>query len=96
MNNTGICRYSPNLTYFKNYDAQSNGSFLPSNIVWSFYEDDDGELLIGTENGLTIYNPRTRSSRIVNTENSPLSHNTIRHIHKDKAGFFWLASDGGG
>ncbi len=96
MNNTGICRYSPNLTYFRNFDANSGKSFLSSDIVWSFYEQDDGTLMIGTEAGLDIYHPRTGKVKTINTDNSLLQHNTIRDIHKDDSGFFWLATDGGG
>ncbi len=96
MNNTGICRYSPNLTYFRNYDINSKASFLSSNIVWSFYELDDGTMMIGTEEGLDIFNPHTLKIKSLNTDNSRLKHNTIRAIHKDDNGYFWLATDGGG
>ena len=96
MNNTGICRYSPNLTYFRNYDANSRKTFLSSNIVWSFYEQDDGTVMIGSEAGLDIYNPQTQTVKSITKDNSPLKHNTIRDIYKDDNGYFWLATDGGG
>lgn len=92
------------------YDKTQNGEFqqkeqllLPkqsSPIILSLYEDKQKNMWIGTETGLVIYNPFSKSFRLIS--NNPDSRNSITPygvqsncIVKDVHGNTWIGTWGG-
>ena len=60
--------------------------------VRALYKDDEGNIWIGTNTGLYIYNGQTKHFRHFNSNNSQLSHNTIRSFYQDKSGSMWIGT----
>ncbi|MEM7107385.1 MAG: two-component regulator propeller domain-containing protein [Bacteroidota bacterium] len=60
--------------------------------VWSLFEDSDGELWIGTSEGVSIFNGSTFQSYSVN---NGLIDNTVVAIIEDFAGDMWFATPAG-
>ena len=61
----GAFYWSPqslNFTMLQNQRYSTNTTVLSDNNIWALYEDTDGTLWIGTDNGLTRYNPVAKSS----------------------------------
>ncbi|NOS93365.1 MAG: histidine kinase [Cyclobacteriaceae bacterium] len=63
---------------------QKNG--LPSNTIYSIFQDTDGFLWIGTENGLARYN----GSQFRMYENSSVRSKAVTGIFQDSDGRIWL------
>jgi ligand-binding sensor domain-containing protein/signal transduction histidine kinase len=61
---------------------------LSSNRIWSIYEDAEGALWLGTENGLTRY-ARGRFSRFRRSEG--LLENAVNCVLEDDFGYLWLS-----
>lgn len=53
---------SLNFTMLQNQRYSSNKTVLSDNNVWAIYEDAEGILWIGTDNGLTRYDPKSKVS----------------------------------
>ena len=86
----GVNVYDSNLEIFKEIK-------LPKDIdVRCFYEDKNKNILIGTSNGIYIYNQDSTNILNFNTENSPLLENQIRAISQDKNGNLWIGTFGRG
>ncbi len=79
----------------KNYGA---GSFLVSNFVRTFCEDNHGDMWIGTYLGLVRFNPDTGSTQTftANVLENGLTNSSIWSIIKDGQGTLWLGSYFGG
>jgi signal transduction histidine kinase/ligand-binding sensor domain-containing protein/DNA-binding response OmpR family regulator len=61
-----------------------------NHVIRCLYKDKDGNLWIGTANGLVKYaNDRTT---VYTKESSGLSHNTIRSIYEDHDGNIWVGT----
>ncbi|HBY41722.1 MAG TPA: hypothetical protein DEH24_19990, partial [Alteromonas sp.] len=61
----GAFYWSPqslNFTMLQNQRYSTNTTVLSDNNIWALYEDTDGTLWIGTDNGLTHYDPVAKSS----------------------------------
>ena len=61
----GAFYWSPqslNFTMLQNQRYSTNTTVLSDNNIWALYEDTDGTLWIGTDNGLTRYDPVAKSS----------------------------------
>jgi len=88
-----------------NYDFSAFRDELPSgsNIldpeIHALGEDNNGCIWIGTDNGLNIYNPATKSIKLYQNDPSDphsLSNNYIRCMLKDRNGNIWLGTYQGG
>ncbi|MFH0757898.1 MAG: two-component regulator propeller domain-containing protein, partial [Bacteroidota bacterium] len=80
-------------------DELSVEDHLPDNNTHSLCEDNNGNIWIGTENGLGIFQPATQKN--INYFNDPtdpysLSNNAIRCIFKDSNGNIWIGTYQGG
>lgn len=97
----GIIKYNRDAFYFKHYQYKQNDKKeLNSSVVWSFCEDKkNGNIWIGTNNGINIFNPETETfSYILHNPKNPnsLSGNLIRDIIIDSRGIFWISTFGDG
>ena len=74
------------LSYIQQFDA-SNG--YGSNVINKFFEDSEGLIWVGTENGLNCYDGAQFKSY---TAEDGLAHNYIQDIHEDNLGNIWIQS----
>ena len=83
---------------FKKYFAEKNNSAsLTHNNVKDILEYQQGQLLIGTVNGLSVLNTLTgkfENEKITYAGLQPGLGNTIRSLYKDKRGNIWVNHDG--
>ncbi len=69
------------------------GRKLSSNIVYSVFEDKQGIIWLGTDNGLNIYDPKVPSVQYYNSDiHNPnsISNDQIWAITQDRSGVIWL------
>lgn len=97
LSNKGVAYFSPEDKYFYHYYKKNNGSFLVGNEVYGLAEDQDENIWVGTTAGLSIINPKERTSRNLtyNGTNKSISENRIWDILYDPDGFMWLGLDNG-
>ncbi len=73
---------------------------LSHNTVWAIYEDKQGDLYIGTDDGgLNVYNPNTDAFTHYQhnpQDSSSIGANEISAIFEDSKGILWIGTDGGG
>lgn len=76
----------------------SNANSISSNFVRSCCEDNNGNMWIGTFNGLNYYNPHTKAFHLYSTDNKAesLTHSSIWCIVKDEQGTLFLGTYFGG
>jgi signal transduction histidine kinase/ligand-binding sensor domain-containing protein len=105
----GLDRYDPDdgalwearydIDLITHYDAYDPGS-LSSNVILAVYEDEAGELWIGTHGGgLNRFDPRSEQfTYYQNSPNDPLSlsHDVVTSIAADQWGALWIGTYGGG
>lgn len=84
---------------FKNFkhDAHSESSLI-GNHVFSIYPDGEGRVWIGTDKGLSIFNPIDQTFRNVmpSDESDGLLEGNIYCIDEMRNGDLWIATDRGG
>ncbi len=71
---------------------------LTSNTIYSLYFDDNDNLWIGTDYGISLMNLNTNEiKRYVASEDKPnsLNNNTAYYIFGDSKGTIWIATDNG-
>jgi len=91
----------PAFIHFKNNPADAHS--LSDDVIRAIYEDNDGILWIGTENGLNKYVTGDNTSasalftRYLNNPHDPasLSNNTVWSILRDGQGILWIGTSGG-
>jgi signal transduction histidine kinase/ligand-binding sensor domain-containing protein len=74
-------------------------NFLHNEHVTALYEDNRGNILIGTANGMLIYNRESKQLTPCFSENNDpgnLRHTTIHSIIQDYTGATWVATEGAG
>ncbi|WP_310586119.1 hybrid sensor histidine kinase/response regulator [Telluribacter humicola] len=91
----GLNLYHPKtetFTQFLHNESQPNS--LSNNLVNCIFEDSKGRLWIGTNDGLNLFNPKSRSFTIYE-ENSGLANHVIQAIQEDSHGILWLSTNKG-
>ncbi|MBN8702716.1 MAG: SpoIIE family protein phosphatase [Bacteroidetes bacterium] len=86
----GLYIHDFNTNTFSSLNA-TNG--LTSNFVNCFIKDKSNNIWIGTDKGVSIYNPQTNKFRYITTTSNKISSNYILTIHEDKRGAIWLGTD---
>ncbi|AOT07561.1 hybrid sensor histidine kinase/response regulator transcription factor [Pseudoalteromonas luteoviolacea] len=79
--------------------TKENTPSLADNIVRSIFESKDGLIWIGTDNGLTVYNPQLDKYKSYWSEKNnerTLSTNAINEIYQDSLGRVWVGTYGAG
>ncbi len=94
----GVCKYNlkdDNFIYYSEADG------LNSNTIRCFEEDKEGNLLVGTFDGLNMYDPST--DRFINAYSNshrnshlPGTNFSIYDVHCDRAGTVWIGTYSGG
>ncbi len=74
---------------------------LSSNTIKSIKEDSEGNLLVGTYNGLDVFNSDDETFKVYNQEgfgnnNGGLSNYAVESLFKDNAGGIWVGTYSGG
>ena len=101
MNGSGLIEFNPITGSFKNY-GQNNGAIYglsdPKNKIWTIYSAGDGNLLIGTLKGLYIFDTTNKIFNPFTTikDEKNLNDDHILSLFKDKNGYLWIGSRGGG
>lgn len=92
-NSYGISNYAPNRYQFNSYSKQSTNGKLFSDIILSFAELENGNLLIGTEqSGLLLFNRNNNSFEQIEA----FKNESIVALLKDSKNQIWVATDGSG
>ncbi|MBN2611463.1 MAG: response regulator [Bacteroidales bacterium] len=79
------------------YDEDQLNTLAGKNVL-SIYEDGDGDIWFGTDNGLTRYirgQERFITYRDSSTDPFSLSENTVHAVFKDKEGYVWVGTNYG-
>ena len=81
---------------FKVYRRDPDDEFsLPSDWIWTLYEDPDGDLWVGTnDGGLSRYDPATDGFTSFLDPGSD-TDDRVRAIHKSAPGTVWVGTDAG-
>jgi len=86
--------------HFKN--NLENPNSLSSDIIWSIYEDNSGNLWVGTNGGgLNRLFITKKNRKFIHYKHNPLNprslnNNFIRSIFQDNSGSMWFGTNGGG
>ena len=80
----------PSGKIIKHYSRENSQTNLNSNFILCFYKTRENELLVGTSNGLMIYNKQTESFSPWNN-----IYALIRQIYQDSRGDIWVATSNG-
>jgi signal transduction histidine kinase/ligand-binding sensor domain-containing protein len=81
------------------YLPDSQGLSISKITVYVFFEDKQGSLWLGTNNGLYLFDRvKTTFTRYCHNAQDPrsISSNIISSMHEDKVGRFWVGTTGGG
>ncbi|HID39902.1 MAG TPA: histidine kinase [Calditrichaeota bacterium] len=96
----GISIYNTQSPPFNHYTHQKGNPVSLSNpYIWSIYEDEKGILWIGTDYGLNLLDRKRQKNTVLlhDPKNSnTISYNEVMSICRDKYGYFWIATWGGG
>jgi ligand-binding sensor domain-containing protein len=78
-------------------EQQGNGRAFPSNMVRDILLPGDGQVWVGTREGLSILQEGKFSTYIYDKySNDGLTFNSVRHLMKDRAGNIWMGTYAGG
>ncbi len=94
----GILLFDENLRVMKRFlNENNNNESLAGNYIWSITEDQNGHVWIGTNNGISVYDPsKNKFARIIRkNESNNLSHNNVNDILHDKRGYVWISTQEG-
>jgi signal transduction histidine kinase/ligand-binding sensor domain-containing protein/DNA-binding response OmpR family regulator len=80
-----------------NYRAENLLHSLSNNSVYSIFSDSDGTMIVGTRNGLNIFDEGKKQFRKINIPNISNENmvNFIRSVYRDKSGKLWIGTWGG-
>jgi ligand-binding sensor domain-containing protein/signal transduction histidine kinase len=97
VSGNGVDMYHPEKNIFKTFNHNASENSLSQNLVWTFCEDDEGKIWIGTEAGpINIFDPATESFEhlAIKDELGNLAQNIRKLVFRD--GVFWMATFGSG
>ncbi len=93
----GLSCFDPKTEKFRNFNLNhSPGSPAVGNAVTALLEEDDGNILAGTENGLYLINTKTNETLRLNLIEKKLQSTFIRAVCRDYENNLWIATEGGG
>ncbi|MCD4714423.1 MAG: hypothetical protein K8R73_14165, partial [Clostridiales bacterium] len=95
----GVFEFDQSLNLLRHITMQDGDLGLSDNLIYDITSDMKGRLLIGTNNGLNVYDKTTGINRIYFKEEGNyegLASNTIRSILESRDGTIWIGMVGGG
>lgn len=75
----------------QNFTINQNPAFK-NKVIRCLFCDKQNQIWIGTSDGLFVYNQQLNSYKYYNTNNSNLSHNTIRTIYQTQNGNIYIGT----
>ena len=90
----GLYRYN-GYQAVKYTNSPSDPRSLPHDRVAAIYEDQQGRIWAGTQNGLARFNPDTNDFTLFAPANGPKNHRIIKNIISDGKNGMWVGSWGG-
>ncbi|MBN1398574.1 MAG: hypothetical protein JXA06_11130 [Bacteroidetes bacterium] len=88
------CFDKQNKTFETFMHSKNDSTSLSSNRMRSILKDSKGNLWMGTNNGLNLFNKSTRRFKHYRTKDG-LANNSINSIQEDKYGNLWIGTNGG-
>lgn len=90
----GLYRYNGYHAVKYTHKPSDPGS-LPHDRVSAIYEDPQGRIWAGTQNGLARFNPETNNFTVLAPASAPKNHRIIKNIISDGKNGMWIGSWGG-
>lgn len=93
----GLCSLDRATHRIKHCARYPNGPI--DDRILSLHKDRAGNIWVGTDKGLSVFNREKKSWKHYEhrfSDTSGLSNNRVWYIHEDSVGIFWLATSGGG
>ncbi|KPA09974.1 histidine kinase, partial [Candidatus Magnetomorum sp. HK-1] len=91
--NHGLIRFNPDIHEWSQWHPMN--SPIPAYDVRSIVEMSDGQIVLGTANGLAFYNENSRIWSVYQTQNSDLPDNDVTAVLYDKNGYLWVGTSNG-
>lgn len=83
-----------NIQSMERYNEQMVGSYnIPNNSIWSFYQDNEGALFVGTDTGLLL--KKTNQDQFQSVLDRNIQNKKIMGIISDDASNLWLNNSQG-
>jgi signal transduction histidine kinase/ligand-binding sensor domain-containing protein len=92
---TGFCSFDTRTARFTNYTQTSTGK-LPSKLVEALMVDKDDRIWLGTDKGLTVFNPTDGSFRNVSGPGEPAPILDVLCLVEDSLGYVWIGTRNSG
>ncbi|PHN06465.1 ligand-binding sensor domain-containing protein [Flavilitoribacter nigricans] len=92
----GVYTFNPTNQHFVRYhtDADSPERRISHNSCLLIYEDEAGNIMLGTQNGLNIIDRESGQIKVLRRRDG-LSNNTVTGILPDGTGNFWISTNNG-
>ena len=90
-----VLLFNPETESFKSLDLSEKVSEISPNLCYSLTYDRNGNLWIGTDSGIFVYNEDKDSVHIWSSDNSSLKSNIIQCIFCDSNGVIWAGGESG-
>lgn len=87
----GVVDTGPGFTLRFEHKA-TDFSSLSSNIIYDAFEDDEGEIWIGTHEGLDLFVPSENNFRRFTRQNTGLPSDVISSIYQTREGKYWIGT----
>ena len=84
---THTVEHFPHLPY-------ASTSYPYTSITHCIYEDADGNMLFGNDNGLAILAPKSKVFRVIDTKQG-LPSKVVTAVYQDRLGNYWIGTDKG-
>ena len=93
----GVIKFNPLNQTFKNYKAETSKNSILNNKVRNVYCNADGEIVVGSYYGISVYNKKTDRFKHISTipKNTPEKdhkHYRAYDIIQDLDGHYWIAN----
>lgn len=93
----GLLKIDPLSKHIEHFTRRLNDSLsLPDDKVNVILEDKEGDFWIGTDEGLSRYDPEKGIFKNYKQSAYGLSHNSILCLFEDRTGILWIGTWGGG
>ncbi len=96
---SGLLKFNPRIIHFNHQQLAKPGDpDVLRNVIWTFFEDDEGALYIGTNLGYSVIKYEQNGQRniehkqFLNEAGQPFKNQTVRDIEQDHTGNLWFAT----